>query len=119
MKILALETSAVAASVAVCDDEALIAQSFQRTGLTHSATLMPMLESMLKNAGLTLRLDCCCCWPGIIHRVTDWCIRSERPCLAVGQALRKCFNAGSYGLANERDGGNRLCINGCPAAASL
>ena len=54
MKILALETSAVAASVAVCEDEALIAQSFQRTGLTHSATLMPMLETMLKNAGMTL-----------------------------------------------------------------
>lgn len=55
MKILALETSAVAASVAVCEDEELIAQSFQRTGLTHSATLMPMLEDMLKNAGLTLK----------------------------------------------------------------
>lgn len=55
MKILALETSAVAASVAVCDDEELIAQNFQRTGLTHSATLMPMLESLLKNAGLTLK----------------------------------------------------------------
>lgn len=54
MKILALETSAVAASVAVCEDEALVAQSFQRTGLTHSATLMPMVESMLRNAGLTL-----------------------------------------------------------------
>lgn len=54
MKILALETSAVAASVAVCEEEALIAQSFQRTGLTHSATLMPMLETMLKNAGMTL-----------------------------------------------------------------
>lgn len=54
MKILALETSAVAASAAVCEDEALVAQSFQRTGLTHSATLMPMVESMLKNTGLTL-----------------------------------------------------------------
>ena len=54
MKILALETSATAASVAVCEDEVLIAQSFQRTGLTHSATLMPMLEAMLKNAGLAL-----------------------------------------------------------------
>ena len=54
MKILALETSAIAASVAVCEDEALIAQSFQRTGLTHSATLMPMLEAMLKNSGMTL-----------------------------------------------------------------
>lgn len=55
MKILALETSATAASAAVCEDEGLIAQSFQRTGLTHSATLMPMVESMLKNAGMTLQ----------------------------------------------------------------
>lgn len=54
MKILALETSAVAASAAVCEDEELIAQSFQRTGLTHSATLMPMVETMLKNAGISL-----------------------------------------------------------------
>lgn len=54
MKILALESSAAAASVAVCEDEELIAQSFQRTGLTHSATLMPMAEDLLKNAGLTL-----------------------------------------------------------------
>lgn len=54
MKILALETSAIAASAAVCEDEALLAQSFQCTGLTHSATLMPMVESMLKNTGLTL-----------------------------------------------------------------
>lgn len=54
MKILALESSALAASVAVCDDEELVAQSFQRTGLTHSATLMPMAEDLLKNAGLTM-----------------------------------------------------------------
>lgn len=54
MKILALESSAAAASAAVCEDEALIAHSLQRTGLTHSATLMPMLEALLKNAGLTL-----------------------------------------------------------------
>lgn len=54
MKILALESSAAAASVAVCEDEALIAQSVQRTGLTHSATLLPMLESLLQNAGLAL-----------------------------------------------------------------
>lgn len=54
MKILALETSATAASAAVCEDEALIAQSFLRTGLTHSATLMPMAQSMLRTAGLTL-----------------------------------------------------------------
>ena len=54
MKILALESSAVAASVALCEDEALIAQAFQNTGLTHSQTLLPLAEDMLKNGGLTM-----------------------------------------------------------------
>lgn len=54
MKILALETSAVTASVAVTEDEKLLAQSFQNSGLTHSATLMPMVADLLKNTGLTL-----------------------------------------------------------------
>lgn len=55
MKILALESSAVACSVCVCEDEQLIAQSFQNNGLTHSVTLMPMCEDLLKNCGLTLK----------------------------------------------------------------
>lgn len=54
MKILALESSAVACSVAVCEDEKLIAQSFQHSGLTHSRTLLPMCGDLLKNCGLTL-----------------------------------------------------------------
>lgn len=58
MKILALETSAVTASVAVTEDERLLAQSFQNSGLTHSATLMPMVADLLKNTGLTMgRMD--------------------------------------------------------------
>ncbi|MCI8698870.1 MAG: tRNA (adenosine(37)-N6)-threonylcarbamoyltransferase complex dimerization subunit type 1 TsaB [Oscillospiraceae bacterium] len=54
MKIVALETSAVTASAAVTEDERLLAQSFQNSGLTHSATLMPMVAGLLKNTGLTL-----------------------------------------------------------------
>ena len=54
MKIIALESSAVTASVAVTEDERLLAQSFQNSGLTHSATLMPMVAGLLKNTGLTL-----------------------------------------------------------------
>ena len=54
MKIIALESSAVTASVAVTEDEKLLAQSFQNSGLTHSATLMPMAAGLLKNSGLTL-----------------------------------------------------------------
>lgn len=54
MKILALETSAVCASAALTEDRELIAQSFLRTGLTHSVTLMPMIADMLKNAGSSI-----------------------------------------------------------------
>ncbi len=51
MLLLAFESSAAAASVALTEDGELRAQSFQRTGLTHSATLLPMAEDLLKNAG--------------------------------------------------------------------
>ena len=54
MNILALETSATACSVALCEDVVLLAQSFQNCGLTHSVTLMPMLEALLRHCGHTL-----------------------------------------------------------------
>ncbi|MDE6107673.1 MAG: tRNA (adenosine(37)-N6)-threonylcarbamoyltransferase complex dimerization subunit type 1 TsaB [Oscillospiraceae bacterium] len=54
MKILALESSAVACSVCVTDEEELIAQSYENSGLTHSVTLLPMAKELLKNCGLTL-----------------------------------------------------------------
>ena len=54
MKILALETSAVACSAALCEDETLLAQSFQNCGLTHSVTLMPMVTDLLRSCGRTL-----------------------------------------------------------------
>ena len=49
MLILGLETSAKACSAALCRDGALVAQSFSRTGLTHSCTLLPMIEDMFRN----------------------------------------------------------------------
>jgi tRNA threonylcarbamoyladenosine biosynthesis protein TsaB len=54
MKILALESSAKAASVAVCEDEELIAQTILNTGFTHSQTLLPMLEDLLNACKLRL-----------------------------------------------------------------
>jgi len=54
MLILALESSAKAASVALCRDGVLIAQSQQCSGLTHSCTLLPMAEQMLKNTDTRL-----------------------------------------------------------------
>lgn len=54
MKILAFESSATAASVALCEGETLLAQNFQNTGLTHSQTLLPMAEALLSGCGLRL-----------------------------------------------------------------
>ena len=54
MNILALETSAVACSAALCREEELLAQSYQNSGLTHSRTLMPMVDDLLKNCAKTL-----------------------------------------------------------------
>ena len=51
MLILAFETSAKAASVAVMEGSKLLAESYQNTGLTHSRTLMVMAEDALKQVG--------------------------------------------------------------------
>ena len=45
----------MAASAALCQDEALIAQTFLHTGLTHSQTLLPMAQRLLADCGLTVR----------------------------------------------------------------
>ena len=54
MLILAFESSAKAASAALVKDGKLISQYSQCSGLTHSRTLLPMGEDMLKNADLKL-----------------------------------------------------------------
>ncbi len=54
MKILAVDTSATAASVAIAEENKLIGEFSIDTALTHSRTLMPMLEQLLKNTGSTI-----------------------------------------------------------------
>ena len=51
MLILAFETSAKAASVALHDGQKLLAESYQNTGMTHSQTLMVMAEDALRQCG--------------------------------------------------------------------
>lgn len=57
MKILALETSAKAVSAAISESGRILASGYQDTGLTHSRTLMPIVEHLFQNTGLTLE-DC-------------------------------------------------------------
>ncbi len=67
MLILALDSTALSASVALCNDRRLIAEFTINTGHTHSETLLPMVESALAITGHTIRdvdLFACTSGPG-------------------------------------------------------
>ena len=49
MKILAVDSSAKACSAAVLDDDKILGSFFINTALTHSQTLVPMIDAVLKN----------------------------------------------------------------------
>ena len=54
LRILALESSAKAASCAISEGGRLLASYYQNNGLTHSKTLLPMAESLLASCCLTM-----------------------------------------------------------------
>ena len=54
MKILALDSSALVASVALCEDEKVLAEYTLNNGNTHSETLLPMIENVLSAVSLTV-----------------------------------------------------------------
>lgn len=47
MKILAVEASSTACSVALCEENHLLGQNFLHSGFTHSKTLLPMVSELL------------------------------------------------------------------------
>ena len=53
MKILAVESSASAASAAVWEDGKLLCEAFTNVGLTHSQTLLPLVEQILSCAQIS------------------------------------------------------------------
>ena len=55
MKILGIDTSSMAASVAVIEDNKLICEYTINTKKTHSQKLMPMIENMLSLSDLNVR----------------------------------------------------------------
>lgn len=54
LRILALESSAKAASCAISEGDRILASYYQNNGLTHSKTLLPMAEKLLESCGLTM-----------------------------------------------------------------
>jgi tRNA A37 threonylcarbamoyltransferase TsaD len=54
LRILAVDSSAKTAGVAICDDDKLVGEFFIDNGLTHSQTLMPMIQSCIDLSGVSL-----------------------------------------------------------------
>lgn len=54
MTLLGIDTSGKTASVAVCTENAVLAQNTVYTTLTHSQVILPICNDVLKNAGITL-----------------------------------------------------------------
>ena len=93
MLILALDSTAVVASVALCRDETPIACFTVKNGNTHSETLLPMVESVLKTAGYTvddMDLFACSVGPGSftgvrigVSTIKGLAFGKNKPCVAV------------------------------------
>ena len=106
LKILALETSAKSVSAAVTDGGVVRAYTYQNTGLTHSRTLMPIVEAMLKNTGLTVQ-DCdavaVAAGPGSftgirigVSAAKGLAFAADKPCAAVSTLEAMARNARAY-----------------------
>ena len=55
MKILSVDSSSVSASVAITENGVTLAENFINNALTHSQTLMPMVEKTLKDANVSVK----------------------------------------------------------------
>jgi tRNA threonylcarbamoyladenosine biosynthesis protein TsaB len=93
MYILSLDSTATAATVALCDDEKLLSLTTVQNGNTHSQTLLPMVEETLKRFELTPRdmaLLACSAGPGSFtgvrigaSTVKGLAFHTDIPCLGV------------------------------------
>ena len=53
MNILAVDTAGKTAGVALLQDDRLLYEVYLDAGMTHSETLMPMIDTCLKTCGMT------------------------------------------------------------------
>lgn len=102
MKILSIDSSAKTASVAVTDGKTLLSDCFVNAGLTHSRTLMPMVDNALRQADLKIEdIDAFCVnsgpgsFTGIrigVAAVKGLALSSSKPCAGVSTLESIAYN---------------------------
>ena len=93
MKILALDCTATVCSVALCEDETPVALYTLNNGNTHSESLLPMIETVLRHAHLSVSdvdLFACTEGPGSFTGVRIGCATikglafdRQKPCIGI------------------------------------
>lgn len=110
MKLLAFESSAKAAGVAVLDDGRLLAEYFQNSGQTHSRTLMQMAEDLLITAISRRRILAPAPWQtdraALPACASAW--QRQRACLGAGDSVLRRVDAGGDGRARGMFGRRHL-----------
>lgn len=108
MLILGIETSAVSAGAAVVANGKLIGESYINTGLTHSQTVMCLIDTVLKNTGVTFdQIDAVAVaagpgsFTGIrigVSAVKGLCFPVNKPCYPVStlEAMANCVDIEGY-----------------------
>ena len=102
MRILAVDTSAVCAGVAVTENGKILSECSTNTGLTHSRTLLPMIDSALRNADISLDsidLFACSAGPGSftgirigVAGIKGLCDATGKKCIAVSTLEALAYN---------------------------
>lgn len=106
MKILSLDTTAEVCSAAVCDDKRLIAEMTVNTGNTHSQTLLPVVEQILKISETSIEeIDCFACSTGPgsftgvrigVATVKGIAYGKNKPCVSVSTLEALAYNLIGY-----------------------
>ena len=106
MLILALDSTAQVGSVALCDNEHLLAECTLNTGNTHSETLLPTVEFILKSCGVTVDdvdLFACTAGPGSFTGVRigaatikGLAFGKGKPCIGVSTLEALATNARAF-----------------------
>ena len=106
MLLLGIDTSGKTASVAVCTENSVLAQTTVYTKLTHSQVILPICKDVLKSAGLTLSdadVIAAAAGPGSytglrigIAAVKAMCFALDKPCIGISTLEALAYNVSMH-----------------------
>ena len=117
MRILGIESASLVASVAIVTDDVITAEYTVNLKKTHSQTLLPMIDEIVKM--LEVPLESSIRRSGLFYGASDWLCDSERTGTGAQEAADPCADDGCDGILSVRGFGAHLPDAGCETAAGV